>query len=126
LNGKDRDAANPFAEYELFCEKGIDVLEDMIDFFWEQPLAFALFAYQRYVVDIIDIFAGRVFDDRQPSPATQAFRTVLKRDRESSYMDNNGYSIPIGSRFHPERAPLWAPDTILETTERWIREDQVA
>lgn len=122
LNGENRDAPNPFADYQLFCEKGIDVLEDMIDFFWEQPLAFALFAYQRYVVDIIDIFAGRVFDDRQPSPATKAFRAVLKRDRESYYQNGLNYSIPIGSRYHPERAPLWAPDTILETTERWMRE----
>ena len=29
-------------------------------------------------------------------------------------------SIPIGSRFHPKRAPLWASDSLVEGTEEWI------
>jgi hypothetical protein len=34
--------------------------------------------------------------------------------------------VPIGSRYHPERAPLWnsAFDSV-ETTERWIRENDL-
>lgn len=42
LDGANRDADNPFADHQLRCEQGADVLEDMIDLFWEQPLAFAL------------------------------------------------------------------------------------
>jgi hypothetical protein len=37
------------------------------------------------------------------------------------------FSIPIGSRYHPERAPLWN-STIgddIETTERWLAESRV-
>src|SRR5437870_13681097 len=34
LEGKGRDLANPFAEHMLFCEKGTDNLEDMVDLFW--------------------------------------------------------------------------------------------
>src|SRR5262249_54165184 len=37
LEGNRRNGANPFAEHQVFCEKGIDHLEDMIDVFWEQP-----------------------------------------------------------------------------------------
>ena len=41
LGGANRDKPNPFAEHQLFCEKGIDILEDVLDSFWEHPLAFA-------------------------------------------------------------------------------------
>jgi hypothetical protein len=30
------------------------------------------------------------------------------------------YSVPIGSRFRPERAPLWHPDSLVPGTEKWI------
>jgi hypothetical protein len=43
---------------------------------------------------------------------------MLKRERDYEHPDD--YSIPIGSRYHPERAALWAPDSILETTEEWM------
>ena len=45
---------------------------------------------------------------------------MLKRQRDYDHADD--YSIPIGSRYHPERAALWAPDSIVETTEEWIDE----
>src|SRR6266568_2168541 len=48
LEGKRRNGENPFAEHEIFCETGIDVLEDVLDSFWEQPFAFATFVYHRY------------------------------------------------------------------------------
>jgi flavin-dependent dehydrogenase len=104
LNGENRDAANPFAEYELYLEKGIDVLEDMIDTFWEYPLAFALFMHQRYRGQMLDIFAGRLHE-RQPSEALQEMRRLLKRERV--YDESRNYSVPIGSRYRPERAPIW-------------------
>ena len=48
LRGERRDAENPFDEFQRFCEKGSDVLEDMVDLFWEQPFAFATFVHHRY------------------------------------------------------------------------------
>ena len=42
LDGKGRDDENPFHDYMVAVEKGIDILEDMIDTFWENPLAFAV------------------------------------------------------------------------------------
>jgi 1H-pyrrole-2-carbonyl-[peptidyl-carrier protein] brominase len=119
LEGKGRDKANPFAKHMLFCEKGIDNLEDMIDLFWEQPFAFATFVYHRYPDQITDAFAGRIYEtEHQPSPAILSFRKLLKRTRDYEHEDD--YSIPIGSRFHPERAALWEPNSPIATTEEWL------
>jgi len=119
LEGKGRDKANPFAEHQLFCEKGTDNLEDMVDMFWEQPFAFALFVHNRYRRELIDAFAGRIYEnERQPSAAIIAFRKLLKRTRDYEHEDD--YSIPIGSRFHPERAALWEPNSPVGTTEEWM------
>ncbi|MEW5986055.1 MAG: NAD(P)/FAD-dependent oxidoreductase [Chloroflexota bacterium] len=104
LNGKNRDKANPFADYQVFAEHAIDVLEDTIDGFWEHPFTFGWLVHDRYRTDFIDVFAGRIFEN-QPNDAVTAFRKLLKRERV--YDDEDIYSIPIGSRYHPERAPLW-------------------
>src|SRR5436190_2086415 len=118
LEGKRRNGDNPFAEHQVFCEKGIDNLEDMIDLFWEQPFAFATFVYHRYPDQLTDAFAGRIYPtEHQPSPAVVAFRKMLKRTRE---YDQDVYSVPIGSRFHPERAALWEPNSPVATTEQWM------
>src|SRR5712691_9086196 len=118
LEGKGRDQANPFRDHMLFCEKGIDNLEDMVDLFWEQPFAFAAFVHQRYREQMIDAFAGRFNEtEHQPSPAIMTFRKMLKRTREYEHEDD--YSIPVGSRYHPERAAIWEPNSPLSTTEEW-------
>jgi len=118
LDGNGRDKTNLVAEHQLFCEKGIDNLEDMIDLFWEQPFAFATFVYHRYPDQLTDAFAGRIYPtEHQPSPAVVGFRKMLKRKRE---YDQDDYSVPIGSRFHPERAALWEPNSPVATTEQWM------
>jgi len=121
LNGQNRDSQHPFSAYQLFCEKGIDILEDVLDSFWEYPLPFALLVHARYPEYMTDMFAGRIYE-HQPSPALHAFRGLLKReeDRERSYEYEDLYSIPIGSRYHPERAPTWETNSTVETTESWM------
>jgi flavin-dependent dehydrogenase len=121
LEGRHRDDANPFADHQLFCEQGIDVLEDCIDSFWEHPLAFAVYVHTRYPENMTDTFAGRIYE-RQPSPLLHAFRKLLKREelRTKSYETQDLYSMPIGSRFHPERAPIWEVNSPVETTETWL------
>lgn len=106
LNGKGRDDINPFAEHQLYFEKGIDILEDLMDTFWEYPYAFAHMAHRRHVEEILDIFAGRLWE-RQPSRAVIAMRRLLARERR--YDVDDEYSVPIGSRYHPERAAIWEP-----------------
>ena len=121
LGGAQRDLDNPFAAYQLHCEKGIDVLEDTIDMFWEQPFAFAVFVNARYREYCIDVFAGRIYE-RQPSLGVTAVRRLLKREEERnrSYEAQDLYSMPIGSRFHPERSALWEPNAPVESTEAWM------
>lgn len=115
LNGKNRDAENPFADYQVYCEQGIDVLEDALDSFWERPLAFARIVYDLHREYMIDVFAGRIYE-KQPSPAALSFRKLLRRDRQ--YESEDVYSVPIGSRFHPERAPIWVNSaSVLRTGE---------
>jgi len=121
LKGERQDEANPFDAYQRFVEKGTDNLEDMVDLFWEQPFAFATFVHHRYREELTDAFAGRVYEtEHQPSQALVQFRKLLKRERDYDHPDD--YSIPIGSRYHPERAALWEPDSPVETTEEWISE----
>ena len=110
LEGQDRDLRHPFAAHQLYCEQGIDVLEDGLDTFWEYPTAFAFAVHDRYRDEMIDVFAGRIYPhEQQPSAAIQAMRKLLKRAeaRTISYTSDDLYSIPIGSRYHPERAPIW-------------------
>lgn len=118
LQGKLPESENPFKEHEITCEKGIDNLEDMIDLFWEQPFAFATFVHSRYQDEMTDAFAGRIYEsEHQPSKAILAFRKMLKRERT---YDQDDYSVPIGSRYHEERAALWEPESPVNTTEEWI------
>jgi 1H-pyrrole-2-carbonyl-[peptidyl-carrier protein] brominase len=123
LEGEGRDSDDLFTEHMINCERRADVFEDLIDGFWENPLAFAVMAHGRRFRDsVIDIFAGRnAGEDGQTTGALPVLRRLLKRER--SYDDDGLYSVPVGSRFHPERAPLWNSvlDSV-ESTEAWIRE----
>lgn len=122
LEGENRDAANPFADYQLFCEQGIDILEDTLDSFWEKPLAFAYCVYSRFTEQMTDMFAGRIYE-HQPSPAIGWIRKLLEREgmREKSYEADDLYSIPLGSRYHPERAAIWNNEgATVESTEAWM------
>jgi flavin-dependent dehydrogenase len=123
LGGKGRDEENPFQDYMIRAEKGIDVLEDMIDTFWENSLAFAYMVHKRYREPMIDVFSGRIYEGMPAKglvEAMTAFRKLLKRER--TYDEEGLFSVPIGSRFHEERAPLWNSELdSVETTERWIR-----
>ena len=116
-----RRLGNPFDAYQRFVEKGTDNLEDMVDLFWEQPFAFAAFVHDRHRLELTDAFAGRIYEtEHQPSNAILQFRKLLKRKRDYDHSDD--YSIPIGSRYHPERAALWEPDSPVGTTEESISE----
>jgi 1H-pyrrole-2-carbonyl-[peptidyl-carrier protein] brominase len=124
LEGAHRDAGNPFRAYMVHVERGLDILEDVIDAFWENPLAFAWVVHHKFREPLIDVFAGRIFEgmpSKRVGEAHAAFQKLLKRER--TYDPSDLYSVPIGSRFHPERAPLWNTELdSVETTERWMRD----
>lgn len=104
MAGETSGPTNPFADHILICETGVDILEDVTDGFWEYPLAFARLVHVRYRDQMIDLLAGRVFE-RQPSKAVDAIRTLLERER--TYDDEALISVPLGSRYHPERDHIW-------------------
>jgi hypothetical protein len=79
LNGEGRDDGRPFAAYELERERGIDVVEDTMDAFWEYPFYFAKIVHD-YRDEMMDIFAARLWE-RQPNAALIKLRGLLKRER---------------------------------------------
>jgi flavin-dependent dehydrogenase len=87
LAGEHRDQANPFLEYQQFSEQGQDVIQSLIDAFWNHPIAFALFVHRRYVEDMIDIFAGRIYN-KEHSRGLKAMRTI--NAQSASGGDENG------------------------------------
>ncbi len=124
LNGDGRDSQDPFHDYMVHTERAIDMLEDMVDTFWENPIAFAVFVHDRFRQEVLDMFAGRIYDGMPVADRDRAlavFRKLLGRER--TYDADGTFSIPIGSRFHEERAPLWNSQlATVETTERWLAE----
>ena len=82
---------------------------------------------------------------RARAAAGEDFAALAKEASQAGTRDNGGllgtihkgdiapeleavaFSIPIGSRYHPERAPLWN-STLggdIETTERWLAESRM-
>ncbi len=66
---------NPFALYEEVCERGMDAIEDMVDCFWLNPLAFSYFVHKKYREELIDLFAGRVYEE-PPNAGLVAIRAA--------------------------------------------------
>jgi flavin-dependent dehydrogenase len=73
--GAGRDDPNPFAAHQRKCECGMDVIQEMMDAFWERPLPFVVLVNLRDVEGCIDIFAGRVYMDK-PSPALESLKAI--------------------------------------------------
>jgi hypothetical protein len=76
LGGKTAGLDNPFKEYQEICERGMDVIQDMLDAFWDYPFAFSLYIKdKRYRSNFIDMFAGRVYTT-EPSAGLMALRKL--------------------------------------------------
>jgi 1H-pyrrole-2-carbonyl-[peptidyl-carrier protein] brominase len=63
LAGECADPENPFAAYERYVDRGQDIIQTMLDCFWEFPLPFQRFAHWTHQEEIIDLFAGRIYGD---------------------------------------------------------------
>lgn len=69
---------NPFAAYQNLVEAGQNVIQDLINCFWEFPLAFLYVVHTQHPEDMIDIFAGRIYGPHiQQSKALRAIRSIL-------------------------------------------------
>lgn len=70
--------SSPFAEYQMRAESGQDVIQALIDAFWNHPLGFGYLAHVQHVEDMIDLFAGRIYLDK-PSAGLLAIRTLAAK-----------------------------------------------
>ena len=79
------DSASAFGEYMKEADRGQQVIQDLIDFFWEFPLAFQRMAHKTHREDIIDCFAGsRIYGDEPPA-AINKIRTALCQLRQRKF-----------------------------------------
>jgi hypothetical protein len=60
----------------------MNVVQDMIDAFWERPLAFAIITHERHAEDMRDIFAGRIYED-EVSEGLRELRKVVESAKKS-------------------------------------------
>ncbi len=78
LNGETSHLPDPFAAYAHRVDSGQDLIQDLIDAFWDHPLAFAFFVHKRYREDFIDLFAGRIYDE-EIKPGSLAIKKILQK-----------------------------------------------
>lgn len=63
LSGKTSSEANPFAAYEHCASRGQDIIQTMVDCFWEFPLPFQRFVHWTHNEEMVDLFAGRLYGE---------------------------------------------------------------
>ena len=77
-----------FNEYQTTCDLGMNAVQSLIDAFWNNPLGFAYCVHVKYKEDIINLFAGRVYDE-VPSPGLIALRKINdKYTRKAETLNN--------------------------------------
>lgn len=84
LSGKTSNLDNPFAEYEKYATGGQDIIQTMLDCFWEFPLPFQRFVHWTHNEEMVDLFAGRLYGEK-----IHAYDSV-KRMRH--LLDNKGFA----------------------------------
>ncbi|MGH8935581.1 MAG: NAD(P)/FAD-dependent oxidoreductase [Acidimicrobiia bacterium] len=74
LDGAER----ALLDYQDRSNNGLGVVQDLIDAFWSNPLAFGYVThFTQHREGIIDIFAGRIYGD-EPLPAQLALRRIVQ------------------------------------------------
>lgn len=98
LAGEGRDAENPFAAYQRYADRAQDIIQTMLDCFWEFPLQFQRFAHMTHREEIIDLFAGRIYGD-----AVHEYDTVkrMRRLLDMHGIDRSG----VPNKGKPRRVP---------------------
>lgn len=80
LAEETRDADHPFAAYQALSERGQDLIQDLVDVFWNFPMPFLVLVHHRHRERMIDFFAGRIYDDDiTRSEARHALRHCLEK-----------------------------------------------
>ncbi|MFN2541776.1 MAG: NAD(P)/FAD-dependent oxidoreductase [Chthoniobacterales bacterium] len=82
----DVTAADALADYESLSERGQDIIQDLVDVFWDYPLRFVVLTHHpRHREEMIDMFAGRIFTGEVfKSRALHELRRCLSRPAPAS------------------------------------------
>jgi FADH2-dependent halogenase len=83
LGQEKRMTDSSFLEYSRICDIGMNSVQDLIDAFWNNPLAFTFAAHHKHKDDIIDLFAGRIYAEK-PSNGLLALRKINEVHRQQS------------------------------------------
>ena len=87
LDGELDDSARPFAAYEEVCERGMDVVQDLMSSFWANPLGWGyLLHFTDHRSEILDILGGRIYDE-EPLDGLVAMRRIIEK---------SGSRTPVG------------------------------
>ena len=78
LAGETGEGANPFSSYQSLVDEGQDLVQDLVDCFWDFPLAFLYFVHQGHREEMVDLFAGRIYgDEATNSEGAKSIRRLL-------------------------------------------------
>jgi len=97
LAGENRDVENPFAAFERYADRAQDIIQTMLDCFWEFPLPFQRFAHWTHREEIVDLFAGRIYGDAvHEYDSVKRMRVLLeKAGIDRSGVPNRGMHKPV-------------------------------
>lgn len=78
-----RPMHDAFAAFQARAEGGQQVVNDLVDAFWNEPISFGYLAHYKHPDDITDLFAGRIYDLDEPSAGLASLRRIneLAADR---------------------------------------------
>jgi FADH2-dependent halogenase len=85
LSGDTSPDAHPFAEYQAIAEDGQDIIQDLVDVFWEQPLPFVALVHYKHPEGMIDLFAGRIY--REEARDARAMLALRRCKYGPDYME---------------------------------------
>lgn len=77
FDGETRGLENPFAEYESLVDAGQDVVQDLVDHFWDFPLAFQMLVHRSHSDYMTDLFAGRLYGSMDRNEGVTVMRRML-------------------------------------------------
>ena len=77
IEGEMEDAENPFSDYQTITQSGQEIVQNLVDCFWDFPVAFLYYIQRRYTDGITDIFSGRIYGKSVPHEAVNALRRTL-------------------------------------------------
>jgi 1H-pyrrole-2-carbonyl-[peptidyl-carrier protein] brominase len=80
---------NMFDDFAAWATGGQDVVRDLVDAFWGEPLAFSYLAHQKHRDDMIDLFAGRFYGITEPSKGLRAMRAIAVKARAKQAQTND-------------------------------------